>query len=151
MSKILDAHHALHEALRDAEAFAEALVNFNEALPAEPPLQLWLNVVMAPGRAEILDQVLGLGEDQVVVEYAQTFHIELIVRREDAAIREALFTQALAAIQAILHAERRLGGVARGLQIGPADFTNHRYAHIPTTAAANIPVRVLLSGPSPIG
>jgi hypothetical protein len=151
MSKIADAHKALFETLKGAASFSFASVNFNEALPAEPPQEPWLNVVLAPGRAELLAEVLGLGEDLVVEEFAQVYHLEWVVRREDPTIREQLFEQGFAAIQAALHADRTLGGVARGLKIGPADRANHRYAFIPTTAAANIPVRVLLSGPSAIG
>jgi len=151
LTQITAAHEALFARLKADPAFAQAEGKFNELLPHEPPTKPWLNVVMAPGRAQVLDEVLGLGEDDVVVEYAQIFHIEWVVSRPDDAKRKAAFEQGLRDIQRILHADRTLGGVARGLTIGPGDREGHRYALFSATSAANIPVRVLLAGASPIG
>lgn len=151
LTKITAAHKGMFQILKDAAAFEDAKVKFNELLPDKPPEGGWLNVVKAPGRAQVLGEVLGLGEDLVVVEYAQIFHVEWIVSRPDDAKREARFEQGLLDLQSTLYAARTLGGVARGLTIGPADYEGHRYSFFPTTSAANVPVRVLLSGPSPIG
>lgn len=150
LTQIAAAQTGMVAALQAGAVAGGLTVRNNEAL-LEDWGETWLNVVRSPGVPRIIDEVLGLGEDDVVVEYAQTFHLEWIVTREDDAKREMLFQQGLKAIETALHADRTLGGVARGLMIGPPDFENHRLAFQEKTSAVVIPVRVLLAGASPIG
>ncbi len=150
LTQIARAQSALVAALQAHAAFADAAVRNNEALLDERG-EVWLNVVRSPGVPKILDEVLGLGEDDVVVEYAATFNLEWIVTREDATKRDQQFQNGLLAIQSALYADRTLGGIVRGVMIGPPDFENHRLAFEEKVSAVVIPVRVLLAGASPIG
>lgn len=150
LTQIALAQTGMVAALQLGVVFPGLTVRNNEALLADRG-EHWLNVVRSPGVPKIVDEVLGLGEDDVVVEFAQTFNLEWIVTRDKDDARELEFQQGLRAIQTALHADRTLGGVARGLNIGPPDFENHRLAFEPKTSAVVIPVRVLLAGASPIG
>lgn len=132
-----------------ALAFPELLVRNGEAL-SENWGDEWLNVVKAPAPPQILNEVLGLGEDLVEVEFAQVYHVEYIVRRADDGHRATRFSAGIATIQTALHADRTLGGVARGLVIGPPNFENHRFAYDAKSSAVVIPVRVTYAGHSPI-
>lgn len=147
MSKIISGQGEIVAAL--ALAFPDVRVRNGEAL-SEDWKDEWLNVVKAPAPAQILNEVLGLGEDLVEVEFAQVYQVEYIVRRNDDANRQARFTAGLATIQTALHADRTLGGVARGLVIGPPNFENHRFAYDAKSSAVVIPVRVTYAGHSPI-
>jgi hypothetical protein len=148
--QILLAQTALAQALAPRPTFDGLPVNVDAALPEER-VERFLNVVRSPEKAQILDEVLGLGEDDVVVEYAQIYHVEWIVQREDDARRAETFNAGLLDIQSGLYADRTLGGAARGLTIGVPNYENHIYAGAPHTSAVVIPVRVLLAGASPIG
>lgn len=150
LTQIALAQTGMVAALQAGDIADGLTVRNNEAL-LDDWGEVWLNVVRSPAPPKILDEVLGLGEDDVVVEYAQTFNLEWIVTREDDAKRELAFQQGLKAIETALHADRTLGGVARHLMIGPPDFENHRLAFMAKTSAGVIPVRVLLAGASPIG
>ena len=149
-TKIMLAQAAIAVALGGRDAFAELVVAVDAALPEER-VERFLNVVRSPEKVVILDEVLGLGEDDIVVEYAQIYHIEWIVQREDDTRRAEIFNAGIKAVEAGLHADRTLGGAARGLTIGVPNFENHVYAGAPHTSAVVIPVRVLLAGASPIG
>lgn len=150
LTRISAAQTAMVGVLQDALAITGVVVRKNQNL-ADDRGEYWLNVVRSRLPPQILDEVLGLGADDVVVEYAQLYNLEWIVTREDEDQREAGFQGGLLMIQAALHADRTLAGQARGLTIGPPDFENHRLAFAPATLAVVIPVRVLLAGPSPIG
>jgi hypothetical protein len=123
-------------------------VRLNEDTPSEPPQAPWLNVAIPPGRTQILEEVLGLGEDRPLIRFAQIYHLEWIVRRNDKARREEIFFGGLRAFEDALYADRLLGGLAKGLEIGAPDFTGHKYVLHPDTSAASVPVRVIMTGRS---
>lgn len=149
MSKIFMAQAAIVAALQACPAFSDKRVTNNEALRQEPA-DYWVNVVRARRVAEILDECMGLGEDLVEIDFAQTYQVEWIVRREDDVRRQQEFEQGLLAIQTVLHADRTLGGIAQGLTVGPGNFEDHVLATAPKTSAVVVPVRVVLTGLSPI-
>lgn len=149
MSMIFDAQARIVGALQAQPAFSGDRVTNNASLTQEA-VERWINVVRSQRLPEILDECMGLGEDEVELDFAQTYQVEWIVRREDDERRNQDFQQGLLAIRTALHADRTLGGLSLGLTIGPPNFENHVLATAPKTSAVVIPVRVVLSGLSPI-
>lgn len=143
-----DAHDALVAQLGAyaSSAFPDAVTR-DKALAGDE-VQASLNVLKSQQPPQVLGEQMGLGEDDVLVEYVQTFDVEWIVRAEVDADRLARFTQGLKDIAAALYADRSLGGQASGLNIGPPNYENHTLAGAPNTAAVLIPVRVSLRGTS---
>ena len=106
----------------------------------------FLNVVLAGKPPEIQAECMGLAEDLVEVEYVQTYNLEWIVRRPDDAEREAVFGAGLRAIETAVLSDLTLGGIARGMTLGPPVFEVNPMVFSPATRACLVPVRVALRG-----
>lgn len=147
LNTVEDAHDALVAALAasEASAFDNVTPTRDAALPGEA-VAASLNVVKNPQPAQVLGEQMGLGEDDVLVEYVQTFDVEWIVRENDEATRKARFAAGLVAMEAALYADRTLGGQAAGLNLGAVNYENHTLSGAPHTAACVVPVRVSLRG-----
>lgn len=141
MTAILDAHKAIVAAL--ADVIDDVTAQRDADLPGDQ-VERFLNVVLPPNSTQVTAEQLGMGEDDVITEFVQTFHVEWIVREEGEDVRDTAFSDGQMAISAALLADRRLGGKARGLTIGVPNFASHTYAGAEHTCAVVIPVRVEL-------
>ncbi|MDP1738912.1 MAG: hypothetical protein Q8L23_15905 [Caulobacter sp.] len=106
----------------------------------------FLNVVLSGQPPQVQAECMGLVEDEVEVEFVQTFNVEWIVRNVDDDARDALFGQGLRAIETAIRANLTLGGQALGMTIGPPVYETAVTAQSPATRAALVPVRVALRG-----
>lgn len=121
----------------------------DEALPQSGLVdRAFMNVVLSGRPPEVQAEAMGLEEDESEIEYVQTINVEWIVRLADPAARRALFARGLAAIDAMVRADRTLGGLARGLTIGPVQYDVNSLVGSPDTMACLVPLRVALRGTS---
>lgn len=143
------AQSALIEALVGAFTDLGQPVGRDAVLPEQLPRQ-WLNVVKSARPPEILSELMGLGEDEVTVDFVQTFQVEWITSGDDDDERRSRFGDGLEAIDTAIAVDRTLGGLARGCTLAPPDYEAHRLAGSPGVSAVNVPVRVVLRGRSTI-
>lgn len=117
-------------------------------LPLSAAAVLFLNVVKSARPPEVQAECMGVEEDESEIEFVQTFMVEWIVREEDGVSRAETFSQGLAAVDAAIRSDRTLGGVARGVTLGPPSYDVNPLITSPATKACLIPVRVALRGRS---